>query len=138
MRRLREVLIVDDLPADIYLHRLVLEELDCAERISVARNGREAITYLTTAVDGSYPSPELICLDINMPVMSGWQFLDAYAALPAEQRTTKIIMMVTTSLNPDDEKQASSAAVPVGFARKPLTEDLVRETLQQYFAEHPE
>ncbi len=76
MNKLKRVLLIDDCKATNYIHRLVIEKYGCAEAVVEVNNGREALEYLTTEVDGSYPKPELVFLDINMPVMNGWQFLE--------------------------------------------------------------
>ncbi|MEQ8278102.1 MAG: response regulator [Deltaproteobacteria bacterium] len=133
MTKLREVLLVDDLPADNFLNKLLLQRLDCAEKISMALNGREALDYLTTPVDGARPDVELIILDINMPIMDGWEFLEAYEKLPPEQRAAAVLMMLTTSMNPDDEARARSKESIDRFAVKPLTEETFRRLLEEQF-----
>ena len=131
---LHEVLLIDDYEADNFLHRMVLEEMGCAETISEKNNGREALNYLTTEVDGQLPSPDLIFLDINMPVMNGWEFLDAYAGLPQDQRRACIVAMLTTSQNPGDLSRVESSSVVSEYLSKPLTEDAVRRILEVRFA----
>jgi CheY-like chemotaxis protein len=131
--KLRRVLLVDDYEADNFLHRMLLEATNCCEEIHVAWNGQEAIDFLTTRRDGEYPRPELICLDINMPIMNGWEFLDAYEGLPEEQRGGIVLMMITTTENPEDEARARNRDTVAEYARKPLTLDTLRQTLAAHF-----
>ncbi|MCK5860806.1 MAG: response regulator, partial [Abyssibacter sp.] len=101
--KLNEILLVDDNEADNFLHRVVLERAGVAKAVTEKLNGQEALDYLTTAdVDGRYPQPELICLDINMPIMNGWEFIEAYEQLDPKFQSGVVIMMLTTSLNPED------------------------------------
>jgi CheY-like chemotaxis protein len=132
-RRLKTILVVDDSRADQTLTRLLLEDMDCADHIQIAAHGAEALDYLTTRQDGEYPCPELICLDINMPVMDGWEFAAAYEKLPDEQ-TGEVLLMMLTSL---DNAQALAAekglTAPAEFSVKPLTEKRMQAILARYF-----
>ena len=123
MELLREVLLIDDYEADNFLHRRAIKKSGLAAKITECLNGREAIDYLRAAgPDGERPQPEMIFVDINMPVMNGWEFLEAYSALPAEARPDGfVLMMLTTSLNPDDRKRAEENGLVHQLIQKPLT-----------------
>ncbi|WP_414729492.1 response regulator [Zhongshania aliphaticivorans] len=135
MNKLKRVLLVDDCKATNYIHRLVIEKYGCAEAVVEVNNGREALEYLTTEVDGSYPKPELVFLDINMPVMNGWQFLEKYADVPEAQQAGVVVVMLTTSLNPDDASLAQSKAAVKSFSSKPLTESRLDDVLAENYPE---
>lgn len=129
-------MLIDDNEADNYLHKLVIEELDCAKKVSVAYDGEEAIEFLTTPdqATGNLPIPDIIFLDINMPRMNGWEFLEAYKdQIPEEKRCKALVMMLTTSLNPDDKKQAAGSPSVIQFMNKPLTVDQLTEVLKENF-----
>lgn len=129
--RLREILLVDDSPSDQYLHRRLLERLDCADRITEAAHGRAALEHLQS----SERPPDLIFLDINMPLMNGWEFLEAYAKLPEERRSRAVIVMLTTSSNPDDRERAARWSELVsGYIEKPLDVTEMESILRDYFA----
>jgi CheY-like chemotaxis protein len=129
------ILLVDDDEPTNFLNKLILEEMDCARHIKVAENGVRALEYLqkTNEGDENYPLPELIFLDINMPAMNGWEFLERYSKLLKEQKAEVVIVMLTTSLNPDDRQKANEFAEVTGFENKPLTFDKVVELLEKYF-----
>ncbi len=133
MKKLKRVLLIDDYEADNFMHEMLFEEMGCAEEVVVKLNGQEALEYLTTPVDGQLPRPDLICLDINMPVMNGWEFLEAYEQLDDNLRGGVVLMMLTTSLNPDDKSLADSKAAISDFVSKPLTRETLGELLSKHF-----
>ena len=68
-----------------------------------------------------------------MPGMNGWEFLEAYSQLSDQQRGHIVVMMLTTSLNPDDKLRADNYQGVNGFLSKPLTKDLLKEILETHF-----
>lgn len=131
--KLKTILLIDDDEATNYIHRMILKELDCTESILIRGNGIDALEYLTTNVDGKPPQPDLIFLDINMPAMDGWEFLDEYNKLNKNQQAKTVIVMLTTSLNPDDREMASTIPHISGYISKPLTADKMTEVHREHF-----
>ncbi|MDO1451338.1 response regulator [Rhodocytophaga aerolata] len=130
MKKFSCILLVDDDKATNFANRLLLEDMDVTEKIMVALNGKEAIEIIGKAcLTGS--CPELILLDVNMPVMNGFEFLEAYSKLDIAQKQSVVILMLTTSLNPKDVDRLKQAPIQ-GFLNKPLTEQMVSELLQKY------
>jgi CheY-like chemotaxis protein len=138
-KKLNCVLLVDDDDATNFMSRLVIERAGIAEHIEIALNGRDAIEYLTRTVKQAeaehttVPSI-LILLDINMPIMDGWEFLQAYKALDTTSPKDEIIIvMITTSTNPEDERRAEKIPEVAGFTHKPLRLAMVEEILKKHF-----
>ena len=134
-KKLNTILLIDDDEPTNYLNKLIIEETGCAENILVLQSGKEAIDYLTgkgkfSHTNKNIPPPELIFLDINMPAMDGWEFIDTYKKIPKGQ---VVMVMLTTSLNPDDEEKAKSIAEISDYKNKPLSKQIVLEILKNYF-----
>ena len=133
MQKLAAILLVDDDPTSNYLNQLLLEELAVADHLLVATNGAEALHILTHVLPpATATAPVLVLLDVNMPVMNGIEFLEAYQQLPPDRRQAVVIVMLTTSLHPRD--LARIQALPIaGLVSKPLSEEKINAILREYF-----
>lgn len=131
--KIKCILLIDDNEADNFFSELVINELDCAEKVVAVQSGQAALDYLTKPLNGVYPQPTLIFLDINMPAMNGWEFLAEYKKLNEHQKAQKVVVMLTTSLNPDDAKMAREIAEIDEFMNKPLTKEMLMEVLEGKF-----
>ncbi|SNC63671.1 Response regulator receiver domain-containing protein [Hymenobacter gelipurpurascens] len=134
MQKLTCTMLVDDDQTTNYLNRKLLERLAISDRILVAHNGQEALDILTNTCHHATPScPVLIFLDIKMPVMNGFEFMEAYLQLPLAQQHSIIIVILTTSLHPVDMQRISQLPVS-GFLSKPLSREHIDSVLQEHFA----
>ena len=135
-QKLNCILVIDDDEPTNFFTQMILEESGCAAHIKVVQSGQEALDYLTKSEGigndrNLYPSPDLIFLDINMPAMDGWEFLNEYKKLIVASRI--IIVMLTTSLFPEDKVRAKGIPEISGFENKPLTAEKVAMVLEKYF-----
>ena len=127
-KQLKRILLVDDSEATNAMNVYLFNRLNAAEQIDVAVNGAEAIDYLTAQdANGEYPRPELIVLDLNMPVMNGLEFLEAYRELDEDIKGGIIIIMLTTSMLESDQRSARGFQSVVGYQSKPLTLEKAQE-----------
>jgi CheY-like chemotaxis protein len=135
-KKLNCILLVDDDNDCNYFHKKILHEMNCTASIKVANDGLQAIDYLKTCNEENNPIPDIIFLDINMPRMNGWDFLEVYEKLPPDFREAIVLIMLTTSLNPDDREKASKSPFIKGFKEKYLDEETVSGILKEYFPDH--
>lgn len=135
-QKLNCILLIDDDEATNYLHGIIIKTANCATHIKLAINGVEALAYLELAYQNKQPKPDLILLDINMPVMNGWDFLEEYKKIPAEQKSKAVVVMLSTSLNPDDKLRATLIPDISGFKNKPLDDGALRDILNTYFPDN--
>lgn len=135
MPTLTSVLLVDDDPTTNYLNKLLLTQMEVAKQVLVAENGEQALrTLVQTCAAETTTCPSLILLDMNMPVLNGLAFLEAYAQLPLVHQQAIVIVMLTTSLHPTDMARAQELPI-AGFLNKPLTKQKVAALLAQHFAD---
>jgi CheY-like chemotaxis protein len=127
------VLLIDDDDATNFYHKVVINKVGCAKQIVAVQNGKAALEYLKSTENGDHPQPDLIFLDINMPAMNGWEFLEEYKLLDEDHRAKVIMIMLTTSLNPADQEKANSISDVNGFLNKPLTREAMKELLNEHF-----
>ena len=132
-KKLNCIFLVDDDSEDNHFHQIVIREMNITNTIEIAQNGLEALDFLTKP---NHVVPELIFLDINMPKMNGWEFLEAYEKLSSDQKAKVIVVMLTTSINPADKKRAERFPEITSFNSKPLTEEIINEILEKNFPEN--
>ena len=127
------VMLIDDDHDDNYFHERAIRQLNDTTAIVVRNTGHEALTYLKLQNDRIDPHPDLIFLDINMPGMNGWEFLNEYNKLKKELQGLAIIIMLTTSDNEEDIARATEWSFVSDFITKPLTGEKMTIVCEKYF-----
>lgn len=134
MPPLSSVLLVDDDSTTNFLNKLLLTRMGVAEQVLIAENGEQALRTLdqTCRDPATSACPRLILLDMNMPVLNGLAFLEAYVQMPLANQQAIVVVMLTTSLHPVDLAKAEQLPI-AGFLNKPLTQEKVTALLQEHF-----
>ncbi len=117
------ILLVDDDATTNFLHRRAISKATAQVEVHEALNGQLAIEQLKVWLKQGVEPPQYIFLDINMPQLDGWGFLESYRKLPSEWRSNAKLYMLTTSLNPDDHERASGYPEVIGIVDKMLSSE---------------
>ena len=138
MKKLSGVLLIDDDETTNFLNRRLLERLEVTDNIRTFVNGKQAFDYLYNISNNNYDSsnkdyfqPQLIFLDINMPVMDGFEMLDLYERLNPEFRKNIVMTVLTSSTHPQDTETSKRYAAE--YLTKPLSIEKVKNLLDKYF-----
>jgi len=122
MKKINTICIIDDDPITVFGIKKMLNAIGVAEEIKTYVNGKQAIDEITAMFENNEEIPEVIFLDINMPIMDGWQFLEKFIALPIKKKIK--INVVTSSIDPYDKQQweiyNSKTHHVVAFKNKPI------------------
>ncbi len=125
----KSAVIIDDDPVNNFLCEKVLGSSDEVERAKSFDNPVEALSYLQGKVadyELKQDFPDLILLDLNMPQLDGWNFLEEYRKLPKPITEKTKLYILTSSVDDRDMRKASKVNFLSGFISKPLTVDTVK------------
>ncbi|SFG45049.1 response regulator [Pontibacter chinhatensis] len=143
MKKLSGILLIDDDDTTNFLNKRLLDRMEVSDHIRTFVNGKQAFDYLYNVSNKNYEvesseyfQPELIFLDINMPVMDGFEMLDLYERLNPEFRKKIVMVVLTTSTHPQDT--ANSKKYNAEYIIKPLTAEKVNRLLEVHFSDKSE
>ena len=139
MIKLSGILLIDDDETNNFLNERILKKLDIADHIRVFKNGKQAFDYLYNVSEGhidegsaDYFKPQLLFLDINMPVMDGFEFLDLFGKLREDFKRDIKVVILTTSAHERDLEAAMRYPI-AEYVTKPLTLTKILEIIEKHF-----
>jgi CheY-like chemotaxis protein len=124
--RYKKVMIIDDNEIDRYVCEKASKKFHLSEEVIKAESAKDGLEYLSAHENEPSALPDLIFLDINMPEMNGFEFLEAYKELPEVVKRKCIIVMLTTSSHIEDKERANASSYVKGYLNKPLNEEKLR------------
>ncbi|OAB75997.1 response regulator [Cochleicola gelatinilyticus] len=125
MNKVKSVCIIDDDKIFIYTLKHLLGKMDFCEDFILYHNGLEAVKGLTARMENQDQVPDIILLDLNMPIMDGWEFLKEVSS-NSELKKIKTFI-VTSSIDPEDFKRTKDHSNVEGYITKPLNSKKLKE-----------
>ncbi|WP_158795524.1 response regulator [Pedobacter sp. L105] len=116
-----ELLVIDDDDINIFIIKKIVEKTGYETNMTSKTNGQLAIDHLKQFIDKNQNLPDLILIDINMPILNGWEFLDSYANLNIQKNID--MYMLSSSVYENDIERAKTYKAVKGFISKPLSID---------------
>lgn len=129
MKKINCILLIDDVPAENNFNKIIIEEMNITEDIRIAETGADAMFFLNNTVN----FPELIVLDLYIPKMDGWEFIEEYRKLPDTKKANTILLILSNSSNPADVNRAQEMKEVTNFMLKPLNSSKLNEIMERYF-----
>jgi CheY-like chemotaxis protein len=130
MNPIRTLLIIDDDEVFVYLTKKTIQETNLINLINVFGNGLDAINFIKENIDNPDSLPEIILLDLSMPIMDGWDFLEDYLLLMPTLSRKINIYIVSSSISPFDIVRAKSISAVTDYIIKPITKEKLIEIIK--------
>jgi CheY-like chemotaxis protein len=126
---LETIMCIDDDPITQMLIKKVVQKVAFSKEIITAQNGEEALGILNQLKSGNNKatniSPQIIFLDLNMPVMGGWEFLDFFNTLNYSEFNTIKVVILTSTIDPEDIEKSKTYPNVITFQSKPITVEML-------------
>ncbi len=132
-KKLKCILLIDDDQITNSIHKMVIEDVGVSRNIEIAESADIALQLLDCPKVNDCKTPDVIFLDLNMPGMNGWDFLESYREKKKDCENKSIIIILTNSTNPYDKLKAEKYEEVAGFRSKPLTDLMIHEIMDRYF-----
>ncbi|MBT6235586.1 MAG: response regulator [Bacteroidetes bacterium] len=114
---MKHVVIIDDDEIFQFTTRVRFQKLKLAIKVSIFSDGEEAFEFVKS---GDYDDlPNALLLDINMPVIGRWDFIELFKDLPKEKTKNVHIYMLSSSVNPEDMQRAEANGLVIDYVTKP-------------------
>ncbi len=132
MNKISTACIIDDDPIIIYGTKRMMQELQFSDRILVFNNGKDAIDAFLDMIRNGEDFPEVIFLDLNMPVMNGWEFLDNFIRLPSINIDQTSINIISSSIDPRDHERVKEYSQVHAYILKPVSQRDLRMVMESH------
>jgi CheY-like chemotaxis protein len=134
-KKLKCIMLVDDDHNDNFFHKREINKTNPSISVIEKTSGSDALKFLKSNIHNKDMLPDLIFLDINMPVIDGWTFLEESKRLVKELQDSFIIIMLSTSLNSEDIARAMTYSNVSDYITKPLTKEIMDDITMRFFSE---
>lgn len=135
IKKLKKILLIDDDEMSNYLNRRILEKMEIVEHIDNVNDGQAGLEYVADYCSRSdfNEFPDIIFLDINMPVIDGFEFLNQLQKIEGIDLKKLYVIMLTSSTDPKDiEEAAKYPEIVKGYIKKPLMKEHLTKILEYF------
>lgn len=123
MKTVEIIALVDDDDTFVYISKRLLHQIDNINKIEVFNNGLDALKYIELNIHEPKLLPEIIFLDLSMPIMDGWQFLEEFIKLNSNHLKKITIYICSSSIAPYEIERAKSLSAVTDYVIKPLNKE---------------
>ena len=131
MKKVNCICIIDDDAIYTLLLKKMIVKLDICDTVVSYANGEEAYLGFEKNIQQNNPLPNIVLLDINMPIMDGWEFMDAFLALKPQIQQKIAIYIASSSITIEDREKAASYADIVEYLNKPVVTATLQKIIQE-------
>jgi hypothetical protein len=131
MSPIKTLTLVDDDDVFVFLTTKAIEQTNLVDLIKVFGNGLDALNFLKENKNNVDALPEIILLDLSMPIMNGWQFLEEYTKLNPTIGKKITIYICSSSISPDDVTRAKTISEVSDYIIKPITKDKLIDLIKK-------
>lgn len=117
------VVIIDDDPISILVCETMIKKANFTEKIKTFNDAKDALAFFDRHYTDGKEMPDFIFLDIQMPEISGWDFMDAYGQFSHIPVRTPHVVMLSATFDPDDQQKATQNNLIISFISKPITKE---------------
>lgn len=129
MKTIERACIIDDDPIFVFGAKIILRNSNFCSQVEVYNNGKEALEHLVPAINTEDNFPEVVFLDLNMPVMDGWEFLEEFSKFPNASKLS--IYVLSSSIDSRDVIRSKAYTIVTDFIEKPLSNEKIMRLIDQ-------
>ncbi len=126
-KKVQRAFIIDDDEVYIYAIKRLIKIQNLCDEVLVFTDGKQAVDYLEEHQNDGTQMPEVIMIDVNMPVLDGWGFIEAFQKMDLESTRNTKLFMISSSIDPRDVKKAKEIPLIIKYIFKPITFDELKE-----------
>jgi CheY-like chemotaxis protein len=130
MKPMKKLILVDDDEIVIFMTKRIIKEVEDIELTATFKNGLDAINYFKENAQNPDLLPDILFLDLFMPIMDGWQFLEEFLSVKPNLAKPILIYVVSSSIYPEDISKAKSYSDVFDYIIKPITKKIFTDLIE--------
>jgi CheY-like chemotaxis protein len=124
--KFENTLLIDDNDLDNFINQKMMESTHFSKHIHISINGEVALDFINDLIASeNKPYPDIMFVDLNMPIMDGFEFIEKFKKIKNEKLMESKIVILTSSINQEDRIKAEKIDCHITFINKPLTNEFL-------------